>query len=190
MKTIRVLPGENEDRFMELFKQFKYPKNTVCRLGAIFGKPYNEYDISDYDYDRFAEELEAINYIKEGDSMKLTLKQRIKKFVDEHELECVIGVISLSAFALGTIIGVEIANTGHQEEIHKAASMAMGIGGTCGMGAVINLMNDNVPEAFDTFSKYCDDNKVNFAEVFKSVPTIAEYEKLFGEVKLPSPRQL
>ena len=46
---LKVEPNsEAEDRLMELLKKVDAkPEAIICRLGAIFGKNYNEYLISD-----------------------------------------------------------------------------------------------------------------------------------------------
>lgn len=46
---LKIMPGsEAESSFMNLLKQVDVkPESVMCRLGAIFGTPYNEYVISD-----------------------------------------------------------------------------------------------------------------------------------------------
>lgn len=54
---LRIKPySEAEDYFVNTF--IPICKDTVkCRLGNIFNKPYNEYEISNYDYIRCREFL-------------------------------------------------------------------------------------------------------------------------------------
>lgn len=46
---LKVTPGsEGEQYFMELLKQVEVkPESVMCRLGEIYGAPYNEYILSD-----------------------------------------------------------------------------------------------------------------------------------------------
>lgn len=46
---LMILPGsEGEIYFMKLLKQVEVkPESVMCRLGEIYGTPYNEYIISD-----------------------------------------------------------------------------------------------------------------------------------------------
>lgn len=46
---LKIMPGsEAESSFMNLLKQVNVKHESVmCRVGAIFGTPYNEYVISD-----------------------------------------------------------------------------------------------------------------------------------------------
>ena len=58
MKTLKILAdSEAEGYFMDLLKVTKDKK--ACRLGAIFGWNYNEYDISDEDFLRIKEHIKA-----------------------------------------------------------------------------------------------------------------------------------
>lgn len=47
-KSIKVKPfSKEEERFMKLMTEEKVnPGDVVCRLGDLFGKPYNEYIVS------------------------------------------------------------------------------------------------------------------------------------------------
>ena len=60
MKTLHVMPGKNEDKFMEILHNCKQDEKPVCRLGAIWGTPYNEYDISMKDYEDHKDEFDAV----------------------------------------------------------------------------------------------------------------------------------
>ena len=54
IKTIRVTPDSDAEK--ELMKCMKYTKDGVtCRLGAMFGWDYNEYDFSQADINRLVE---------------------------------------------------------------------------------------------------------------------------------------
>ena len=58
--SLKIEPGsEAELYFMNALKKVNVkPESVICRLGAIFGTPYNEYLISDGLYSRIAEYLE------------------------------------------------------------------------------------------------------------------------------------
>lgn len=56
---MKVVPfSEAEERFMELLSLVEVkPESVMCRIGSIFGKPYNEYVISDGLYNQIREYL-------------------------------------------------------------------------------------------------------------------------------------
>lgn len=56
---LKIEPGSDaEKRFMELLKSVDVEPNSVmCRLGAVFETPYNEYILSDGLYQQIRESL-------------------------------------------------------------------------------------------------------------------------------------
>ena len=58
-KSIKVKPySKEEERFMKLMKEKKVnPGDVVCRLGALFRKPYNEYIVSNSFYKQIKNRL-------------------------------------------------------------------------------------------------------------------------------------
>ena len=58
-KSIKVKPfSKEEERFMKLVKDAKVnPGDVVCRLGTLFGKPYNEYIVSNKFYKQIKNRL-------------------------------------------------------------------------------------------------------------------------------------
>lgn len=54
VKTIRVTPDSDAEK--ELMKYVQFTKDgIVCRIGALFGWKYNEYDLTQADIDRIVE---------------------------------------------------------------------------------------------------------------------------------------
>lgn len=58
--TLKIKPNsEAEQRFMELLQKVEVkPEAVLCRLGSVFGVPYNEYLISDGLYKQIQHYLE------------------------------------------------------------------------------------------------------------------------------------
>ena len=56
---LKVVPfSDAENRLMELFELVEVkPDSVICRLGSVFGKPYNEYIFSDGFYNQIREYL-------------------------------------------------------------------------------------------------------------------------------------
>jgi hypothetical protein len=56
---MKIMPGsETEVYFMELLgKVGVNPRSVICRLGEVFGTPYNEYVLSDGLYTQIREYL-------------------------------------------------------------------------------------------------------------------------------------
>lgn len=57
--VMKIVPdSEGEKYFMSLLEKVGVkPESVTCRLGEIFGKPYNEYVISDGLYNQIREYL-------------------------------------------------------------------------------------------------------------------------------------
>lgn len=49
LHIMKVEPfSEAEEYFMDLLKKVEVkPESVICKLGTVFGKPYNEYILSD-----------------------------------------------------------------------------------------------------------------------------------------------
>lgn len=56
---MKIVPfSEAEERFMELLRMVEVkPESVICKLGEVFGKPYNEYFLSDGLYNQIREYL-------------------------------------------------------------------------------------------------------------------------------------
>lgn len=59
---LKIVPGsEAEVKFMELLNEANVkPETVMCRLGSVFGTPYNEYIISDGLYKQIGDSLRKI----------------------------------------------------------------------------------------------------------------------------------
>lgn len=60
---MKVVPlSETEEYFMELLRKVEVkPDSVICKLGSVFGKPYNEYYLSDGLYNQIREYLLETN---------------------------------------------------------------------------------------------------------------------------------
>lgn len=63
--SVKLRPGsEKEAKFMEILKEVHVEPNAVmCRLGLVFGTPYNEYILSDGLYQQIRVPLEKLREI-------------------------------------------------------------------------------------------------------------------------------
>ena len=63
--TMKVVPNsEAEKRFMELLKKVDVkPDSVICKLGDVFGVPYNEYILSDGLFRQIQDELRKVKKI-------------------------------------------------------------------------------------------------------------------------------
>lgn len=58
---VKIEPGsDSETYFMQLLGEVNVkPENLMCRLGSVFGTPYNEYIISDGLYKQISEVIKS-----------------------------------------------------------------------------------------------------------------------------------
>ena len=114
--------------------------------------------------------------------------EKIKNFVKEHEVECVVGAIGVAAFVLGYAVCDTVSAKEHLEQLKTATRTGISIGGIAGMTTVAGFIGDKVPEADKFISEYCDKNNVDFDKLFQENPMIMEATKRFGEISLPLPK--
>lgn len=187
MKVVRVLPGDNENSFFKLYEQFRFKMN-VRRLGKAFGWIYNEYEVSDFDYDAFKEEIDAVAYEVHENAPK-SFKDKLNRFVTDHSLEIVVSVGSVAllvtGISIGSLIGMNVQDRKCVEMVKEAAAKGFSIGGLAGMSSISRFIADKVPEANEILSKYCLENNVDFASVFSEHPTVAGFKEVVGNIELP-----
>ena len=164
IKTLRIMPGENEDKFMEIHKTFTHRKERAAvRIGAIWKTPWNEYNIDMDDYLEHKEELDAVSLPEE----KKSIGKRIISFLSKPEIlvPTLAGAASIGFAIFGAIKygegwddAMQTVKTNSDPILHKAYDI--------GMDAMLDAIHENIPEAAKLISEHEEfDVKVGEASV-------------------------
>lgn len=176
-KIIKVFPNSIEEKdLMELMKEFRF--EVVARLGSIFGSIYNEYVISDVDFNTHKDQIEKIIYRYKKGEIKVGWKDKVKSFFSREDvLVGTLGTILVGCFGIISYIsykeGFDDGNSLTDEMIEKAKTegydkaMEMVYSNTDSIiHKAYDIANDTfhdvicekVPEAAALIDKYCENN--------------------------------
>ena len=187
-RTIKVFPNSVEEQdLMELMKEFRF--EVVARLGAIFGSIYNEYVISDVDFNTHKDQIEKIIYRYKKGEIKVSFKDKVKSFFSREDvLVGTLGTILVGCLGVISYVsykeGFDAANAVTDELLEKAKTegydkaMAIVFSNTDSIinkaydlanNAFDDIIREKVPEAAALIDNYCenhDDFIVSIGDVF------------------------
>lgn len=176
-RTIKVFPNSVEEQdLMELMKEFRF--EVVARLGSIFGSIYNEYVISDVDFNTHKDQIEKIIYRYKKGEIKVSFKDKVKSFFSREDvLVGTLGTILIGCLGVISYVsykeGFDAANAVTDEMIDEAAkqgwneAMELVHSNTDSIihkaydianDTFHDVICDKVPEAAALIDKYCENH--------------------------------